>query len=131
MADDKENGFCYRIKSNFSDTEEFIEVEKSYWKKSHNEKPNSKILKILIDGRNLSNALIKYMVDEGKRLLRKHKLKEVLIIIFYLDSHTEEDFEYLEKTVNPQELVNRIIDVSPDYGFNSGYSYLANKSNNF
>ena len=103
LVDDKESGFCYKIKSNLSDAEEFIEVEKSYWKNSHHEKPDSKILKILIDSRKMSNGLIKYMVDQGKKLLARHKLKEVLIIIFYLDSHTDEDFEYLEKTVNPQE----------------------------
>ena len=114
MVEDKENNFCFRIKSVYSDNNDFTEVEKTYWKKSHLEKPDSKILKILIDGRNISNSLIHYMVEEGKRLLRKHKFKEVLMIIFYLDSHNDDDFEYLEKTVNHNEFLNKIINLSPN-----------------
>ena len=111
---DDDDDFTYVIKSAYSDSEEFLKVEKEYWNKSHSEDPDSKILKILIDGRNTSNTLIKYMVEEGKRLIRRHKIKEALMIIFYLDTHTDEELQDLEKTVNPNQFLTKIIKIKPN-----------------
>ncbi|NHI91215.1 MAG: hypothetical protein EAX96_01845 [Candidatus Lokiarchaeota archaeon] len=128
MVDDKDGYFCYRIKSSFSDVDEFTEVEKEYWKKNHNDNIKSRILKILIDGRNTSNTLVRYLIEEGKKLLNKHKYREVLIIIFNLDSYDDDELKILEKTVNPCEYLTRLLKISPDYAYDSCNSYLALKN---
>ncbi|MHA1799270.1 MAG: hypothetical protein ACTSVY_12565 [Candidatus Helarchaeota archaeon] len=105
----KNHDFNYKIGSVLSCSDDFIEVEKEFLKNSKGVNSYQRLLKILVDGRKFSNKLVKYLVEQGKKFLREHNVKDAILIIFKLDSYSDKEFDDLEKVVMPQKFLANLL----------------------
>ncbi len=100
--------FCYKISCNYQVSSEYLMSEHELIKKISRKRPIERILELIRDNKNRKGELIKYLIKNGELFLMKHKIREALLILFELDSRTDDEFETIETMTTPKEYLDSL-----------------------
>ena len=105
----KNHTFIYRVRSNFHVSKDFLRSEREFLRNSLGKRPVDRLMDILRDNENRKGVLVDFLVKKCRYFLIKQKIRETLLILFELDSRTDEEFDLIESMTTPSAYLTSLI----------------------